>query len=313
VRPLAEPPSTIQTAILLSVFNGERFLPAQLESLLAQTHRSWRLYWRDDGSVDASADLMRAFAAGPAAGRVTEVPRPAGRLGVTRSFLTLLAAAPPAEAVAYADQDDVWMPEKLARGIAALAGVPFAVPALYCARQTLVDADLTRIGVSFRLDRPPGFPAALTQNIATGCTAMLNRRAGALIARSRPPPGTLHDWWSYLVVAAAGGRIIADPEPVVLYRQHGGNLVGARDTWLKRAYGALRRGPRPFMRVLRHHVAALAAEPDLLSPEAARALAVIAEALALPAWRRLPALALPGFLRQTPLETALFRLWFLLG
>jgi Glycosyl transferase family 2 len=313
VPPLPEARSATETAILLSVFNGERFLPAQLESLLAQTHRSWRLYWRDDGSADASAELLRAFAKGPAAGRVVEVRSPAGRLGVTLSFLTLLAAAPLGDIIAYADQDDVWLPEKLARGVAALTGAPADTPTLYCARQTLVDANLAQIGLSFRLDRPPGFPAALTQNIATGCTAMLNRSAAALIARSHPPPTTLHDCWSYLVVAAAGGRIIADSEPSVLYRQHGGNVVGARDTLLKRACCALWRGPRPFMRVLRQHVAALAAEPDLLSPEAAGALAVIAEALSMPAWRRLQALRLAGFCRQTPLETALFRLWFLLG
>ena len=89
--------------------------------------------------------------------------------------------------------------------------------------------------------------------------------------------------------------------------------MGARGTWLARAVGALCRGPRPFMRVFRAHVAALAAAPESLSPEAARALAVTAKALAAPPWRRLPALALPGLRRQTILETLLFRIWFLLG
>ncbi|HUA78466.1 MAG TPA: glycosyltransferase family 2 protein, partial [Acetobacteraceae bacterium] len=247
-------PSGRSVAILLSAYNGAPFLPAQLESLLAQTHRSWRLYWRDDGSTDATRALLRDFAAGPAAGRVVELPSPAGRLGATRSFLELLALAPPADAIAFADQDDVWLPDKLARGLAALAHAPAETPTLYCARQTLVGPTLARIGLSFPIRRPPGFPAALTQNIATGCTAMLNPAAVRLIAASRPPPITLHDWWSYLVVAAAGGRILADPEPAVLYRQHAGNLVGARGAWLPRALGALRRGPRPFMMVFRAHL-----------------------------------------------------------
>ncbi len=304
-------------AILLSGYNGARFLPAQLASLLAQTHRTWCLYWRDDGSADATPALLRAFAAGPAAGRVVELPGPSRRLGATRSFLTLLAALPTLgplpDAVAFADQDDVWLPEKLARGLAALARQPADAPTLYCARQTLVGPGLARIGLSFAIRRPPGFPAALTQNIATGCTEMLNPAAVRLIAQSRPPPATLHDWWSYLVVAAAGGRILVDPEPAVLYRQHGGNLVGARGAWLARATGALIRGPRPFMRVFRAHLAALAATPKLLSPEATAALARIAAALDAPPWRRFPALALAGFYRQTALETFLFRLWFLLG
>jgi len=306
-----------RVAILLSAYNGARFLPAQLDSLLAQTHPDWCLCWRDDGSTDATPALLRAFAAGPAAGRAVELPGPPGRLGASRSFLALLSAlptlGPPPEAVAFADQDDVWLPEKLARGLAALANQPPDIPALYCARQTLVGPSLGRIGLSFPIRRPPGFPAALTQNIATGCTEMLNLAAIRLIARSRPPPATLHDWWSYIVVAAAGGRILVDPEPAVLYRQHGGNLVGARRAWLTRALGALRRGPRPYMGVFRAHLAALAATPELLAPEAAAALARIEAALEAPRWRRLSAVTLAGFYRQTRLETLLFRLWFLLG
>ncbi len=314
------PAAEARVAILLSTYNGARFLPAQIESLLAQTHRTWCLYWRDDGSADGTKALLRAFAAGPAAGRMVELPdlpdQP-GPLGPTRSFLALLAVLPaldpPPDAVAFADQDDVWLPGKLARGLAALAREPADVPALYCARQTLVGPTLARIGLSFPIRRPPGFPTALTQNIATGCTTMLNLAAVRLVARSRPPPVTLHDWWSYLVVAAAGGEILADPEPAILYRQHGGNFIGARGAWLTRALGAICRGPRPFMHVFRAHLAALAATPELLSAEAAAALATIATALEAPPWKRLPALALPGLYRQTALETFLFRLWFLLG
>ena len=90
-----------------------------------------------------------------------------------------------------------------------------------------MDARLQRLGISGPLSRPAGFPASLTQNVATGCTVMLNRAAARLVAASRPSTGTLHDWWAYLLVTAAGGRLIQDEEPVVLYRQHAQNLVGA--------------------------------------------------------------------------------------
>jgi len=313
VPELAEPHHQERVAILLSVFNGEHFLREQLESLLVQTHRSWQLYWRDDGSDDRSASLLRAFGAGPGKGRVCEITEPFGRLGAMRGYFTLLVAAPPHSTIAFSDQDDVWLPEKPERGLSALAAVPDHVPALYCARQTLVDANLTRLGLSASFVRPPGFPAALTQNIVTGCTAMLNRPAASILVRSLPPSATLHDWWSYLVVAAAGGYILLDPEPAILYRQHAGNLVGARPSRLRRALRALRRGPKPFMALLRQHVASLAATPELLSPAAQESLDQIAAALAAPPWRRLSALSLAGFFRQTPLETALFRVWFLLG
>ena len=297
-------------AVLLSTHNGAKFLDAQLDSLLAQSCTDWRLHWRDDGSADATGALMQRFRHGSGRGRVVvHEPRP---MGVTASYLALLRAAE-AELVAFADQDDVWLPDKLARGVQALDAVPAGVPALYCARQVLVDAGLRRLGLSSSVRRPVGFPAALTQNIATGCTVMMNRTAARLVAGSRQPGSTLHDWWSYLVVAAAGGRLLLDETPTVLYRQHPANLVGAPRSLTRRAVAAMRRGPSVFMGVLRDHVAALAAQPHLLCPESRAALAVIDAALRDGPRGRAAALRLPGMHRQTWQETLLFRVWFMVG
>ncbi len=306
-------PASPPVAILLSTWNGERFLPAQLDSILAQTEAPWVLYWRDDGSTDGTVALMRAFGQGAGRGRCVDLCDDAGRLGATASFLRLLRAAPSGGAVAFADQDDVWLPGKLGRGAAALAAVPAATPALYCARQVLVDAELRRLGLSFPVRRAPGFPAALIQNVATGCTVMLNATAAALAARARAPAPTVHDWWCYLLVAAAGGRLIVDDEPAVLYRQHGGNAVGAPPSLRRRAAAALRRGPGVFMAVLRGHVAALHEQPWLLAPAHRPAFEVLERALQDGAWRRLAALRLRGLRRQTWQETLLFRWWFLIG
>ena len=187
------------------------------------------------------------------------------------------------------------------------------MPALYCARQILVDADLRQIGFSGGLAKWAGFPASLTQNVATGCTVMLNRAAALLVAASRPARGTLHDWWCYLLVTAAGGRVLQDEEPVVLYRQHAGNLVGAPGSMAHRAIAALRRGPGVFMGVLRQHVAALAAQPDLLSDAARTDVLRLQSALEGGPLTRLRALRTPGFYRQTWPETLLFRWWFIIG
>jgi hypothetical protein len=301
-------------AILLSTHNGEQFLAEQLDSFLTQTHPDWTLYWRDDRSTDGTVPLLRDFAmhVGPKA----HPGLPCGRQShMLRSFLTLLAAARDEDAglFAFADQDDVWLPHKLQRGVAALGAIPPGVPALYCTRTVLVDAGLRRIGLSAPVRRPPGFPAALTQNIATGCTTMLNRAAADLVLASAPPPGTLHDWWSYLMVAAAGGRILTDAEPSVLYRQHPGNLIGAPPGLLRRGIAAFRRGPGVFMNIFRQHVAALEAQPHLLSAPARQDLEVIARALRGGLRERRAALRLPGFTRQTWPEDVVFRLWFMLG
>lgn len=300
-----------RVAVLLSTYNGARFLPAQLESFRAQSEPGWVLFWRDDGSTDETVALMEAFAAEVGEGRSVRVAA-SDHLGANGSFFALLLAAQDSGLpLAFADQDDRWLPEKLGWALAALEGQ--AGPVLYCSRQLLADEALEPIGESVPLRRPPGFPAALTQNIATGCTVVLNAEAARVLAGSRPPSATLHDWWSYLVVTASGGRVIADPRPTVLYRQHRGNLVGAPRSRFRRARAALQRGPAAFMAVLREHVAALRAQPDLLSPESRRTLDVIDHALRGGVAARLRALSLPGLYRQTPAETALFRWWFLVG
>jgi glycosyltransferase involved in cell wall biosynthesis len=306
-----------RVAILLATYNGATYLREQLDSFLAQDHGDWTLYWRDDGSTDATTAIMDDFAARVGQGRCVRVAEPDGRLGVLGSFLALLRAASPGlgerDATAFADQDDVWLPRKLSRGMAALAKTPPGQPALYFARQILVDEHLRRLGLSAPLAIKPGFPAALTQNVAAGCTVLLNRAAATLVAGSAPPEGTLHDWWSYILVSAVGGRIVADPEPTILYRQHGGNAIGAASSRLRRAIAAARRGPGPFMRDFARHLDSLAAHAALLSPTAARDLTVLRRAVADGPLRRLHALQLPGLKRNHWSEGLLFRLWFLIG
>ncbi len=205
------------------------------------------------------------------------------------------------------------MPNKLAHGVEALVGLPAHQPALYFCARIPVDAGLKHIGPAVVPSRPPGFPASLTQNVAPGCCMILNRAAAELIAATEAPAGTWHDWWAYIVVSASGGRIIAGDSPDVLYRQHGANAVGEPLGPRHRAVAALRRGRRPFMALFRRQIEALKSAP-LPLPEPTRALLATIDNACRGGWlARLQALRVPGLVRQTPAETALFRLWFLLG
>ena len=299
--------------VLLSTYEGSRFLRTQLESLAAQNFPDWVLLWRDDGSTDNTVELLEAFGASRPPGHCIPVDQPPGRIGITASFLTLLRRVPPGCPAAFADQDDVWLPDKLRRGETALRALPPDRPALYFSRQRLIDAAGRSLGLS-PLVEAAMFPAALTQNIATGCTVMLNPAAVALVARSTPPPGTLHDWWSYLLVSAADGILVADPEPTVLYRQHAGNAVGAPHSMLRRASMALRRGPDAFMRLFRAHVAALARNDGLIPEHTRRDLVQLNVALDGAGWRRLAGVVhISGLRRRTTPETVLFWIWFLFG
>ena len=304
-----------RVVILLSTFNGAAFLPQQLQSFMAQMHTNWILLWRDDGSSDDTVAIVEAFAAGrPGCMRVQE---PTGRWGATASFLLLLRAAreivQSTDLVAFSDQDDVWLPRKLARGVASLSETEPECPALYCARQILVDGGLHRIGESPKVLRTPAFPASLAQNVASGCTTMLNFTAVALVAASLPPRVAYHDWWCYILVTAAGGTCLCDDAEVILYRQHSRNAVGAPASTFRRAYAALWRGPTEFMTLLRAHLSALAEHPSLISQHARRDIVRLQGALRGGPVRRWATLWSLGLQRQSVAETLIFYLWFIIG
>ncbi|MFZ1726244.1 MAG: glycosyltransferase family 2 protein, partial [Albidovulum sp.] len=227
---------TPEVTILLALFNGERHLRAQLDSYAAQTHPVWSLRVSDDGSTDAGPTIMQQFADAHPDRDIRLVEGP--RQGFAQNFLHLLqAAGPTAPMVALSDQDDIWMSEKLARGVKALTAVANGTPALYCARTQIVAPDLTPITLSRHWNRRFSFANALVQNIAAGNTIMLNRAALNIAQAIHPGDIPAHDWWLYQIISGAGGKIIWDDEPVLLYRQHPGNEMGRNDTpraWIVR-------------------------------------------------------------------------------
>jgi hypothetical protein len=224
----------------MATWNGARHLPAQLDSLLAQSHADWSLLLRDDGSTDATLACLAAFRDAHPARRIDILPPPAPASaggGAAANFLHLLSHPDPAGATAltaFADQDDVWLPHKLARAIAVLGAdaAPGAPPAVYASRSIHTDADLRQQGPSTLHPRPPAFGNALVQNVLGGNTIVMNPAATALVSATCPvalQDGAVpfHDWWVYLVASGSGARIVNDPEPGLLYRQHSANVLGA--------------------------------------------------------------------------------------
>jgi glycosyltransferase involved in cell wall biosynthesis len=212
-------------AILLATRNGARFIDDQLASIAAQSHRNWSLWVGDDGSSDATIDRITAFRrAYP--DRAVHLRAGPGR-GVTANFLALLCdPGILADYAAFCDQDDVWLPGKLARALDMIGRTDG--PALYGARTIITDARLRVTGLSPDFRRPPCFGNALVQNMAGGNTMVMNAAARRLIAQAGPQVAPVcHDWWAYQIVTGAGGRFIFDRRPALLYRQHGGNLIGA--------------------------------------------------------------------------------------
>lgn len=218
--------------ILCPVHNGARYLRAFLDSVQAQTHTDWQLWMVDDGSADDSRLLLAAAARDD--DRIHVLPSPPSRLGAAGAFAWLWARVP-AEAkwIAFADQDDVWRADKLARSLQALraAVTDVDMPGLVHTDLEVVDAALVTLAPSYWrqagiVPAPPTFRRLVAQNVATGCTMLLNR---ALYERVGDIPAgvTMHDAW-VACVAAFTGTVVALTEPTVRYRQHGNNTLGAR-------------------------------------------------------------------------------------
>lgn len=218
--------------VILSVHNGATYLGAMLDSLVAQTHPTWRLWMRDDGSTDGTRDVMRRAA--DADPRIVVLASGEGRLGAARSFGWLLDRVPANSAyVMCADHDDVWLPGKIAATLAVMRRAEREAPGPVLVHTDLVVVDdaLRPIAPSFWrfsgvAPEPVSLRRLVVQNVVTGPTMMLNRALREL-AGSVPAAAIYQDWW-YSLVAAAFGRIVALPEATTLYRQHGANSVGAR-------------------------------------------------------------------------------------
>ncbi|MFN4172196.1 MAG: glycosyltransferase [Pseudorhodobacter sp.] len=299
-RPLQPPPRIV---ILMAVYNGAAHLAAQLDSFAAQTDPDWDLIASEDGSQDDSPALLAEAAArwrdGPAPHRVTVLEGP--RRGLVRNFFHLIASLPEgSELAALSDQDDVWFPDKLARARSALATLPEGQPGLYCARSLICDAGLQPYRVSPLFRRPPSFRNALVQSAGGGNTMMLNRAAIDIVRAAVTEAGeaAVHDWWLYQIVTACGGTILRDPEPVLHYRQHGGNAIGANTTARGRIHRMLFIMGRRFAAWNEMNLRALDASRHRFTPEAARILDLYARARRGRLWGRLGALRASGVYRQ---------------
>jgi glycosyltransferase involved in cell wall biosynthesis len=215
-------------AILMCTYNGERFISEQLDSIQRQTHHDWALYISDDGSTDKTLEIIRSWAiANSFQDRVRVFDGP--RQGFANNFLSLTANQEiEADIFFWADQDDIWLRDKIDRTLGFFIDKNPETPILYCGRTILVDVDNVQYGLSPLQNKyPPSFGNALVQSLAGGNTMAFNSKARELITLACGSDIPSHDWWAYLAVSGHGGTVIYDPEPGLRYRQHGQNMIGS--------------------------------------------------------------------------------------
>ncbi len=219
--------ATPRVAVLLSTYNGGRFLAEQIDSLIAQTHENWAIYASDDGSTDNTLDLLEQYDKRLAPGRLNIIRGP--QKGFAHNFLSMAKnEAIEADYFAFCDQDDIWHPERISQSIKALQLHPDDKPSLFCARTILIDDFNTPIGYSPLFSKPATFKNALIQSIAGGNTMLFNAKARQLLAQIKSDQDIIfHDWLIYLLVSGCGGNVHYSNQPLVSYRQHSGNLIGS--------------------------------------------------------------------------------------
>jgi glycosyltransferase involved in cell wall biosynthesis len=211
----------MKISVALCTYNGANFLREQLSSIVAQTRHPDELVVCDDGSADATVAIITEFAS--KAQFPVHFHSNVHNLGVAANFSKAVGLCS-GDLVAFSDQDDVWLPHKLARTEQMIHRSINPASTLYCSRLQYVNASL----VPFYFSPIPtsiGFQNAVVENIATGCSVAFGSEIQQRLMQASPSDMIMHDWWAYLI-ATAFGHIVYDTTPTVLYRQHGGNITG---------------------------------------------------------------------------------------
>lgn len=219
-------------AVLLATYNGERFLREQIESLYAQTIKDWTIYVHDDGSTDGTKAILDEYVEKKDNFVVLDYP---SQKGASNNFFSLLKRVN-ASYFFFADQDDVWMSNKMEKCLVRMLQIEkstISKPVLVCCDACVTDEKLKVVSQSL-WERSGAYPEFLTNfnesaatPFVTGCTMLLNKAAKESVLWNVTEKATMHDAFITLCVFKACGIVEPIRESLMYYRQHGENTLGA--------------------------------------------------------------------------------------
>lgn len=220
-------------AILLATYNGGRYLKEQIDSIIGQSYNDWILYITDDGSTDNTIDIIESYTC--SRNNIVFLPSSKG-MGAKNSFMWLLNEVD-ADYYMFADQDDIWLPDKILKTYQKMLDCQARFIDKNCAiiihsDLLVVDENLNIISNSFAkytktLIQYSSFSYYSAYNNITGCTMMFNRKSREL-SLNPPPFIKMHDSWIARVVSFNQGVIEYIDTPLIMYRQHSNNVLGAK-------------------------------------------------------------------------------------
>lgn len=215
--------------ILLSTYNGKKYLRCQLDSLINQSLLgNISILIRDDGSTDNTLDILKQYEMKYSFIKVTK----GKNIGAKKSFFKLIQEAGEFDYYAFCDQDDYWFSDKLEKAISVLSNYNDREPLLYFSALKCVDSNLKIIEKNkTKKETAYNFGQIMIKNNANGCTMVFNNKTMDALKFGFKKTINIellpfHDHWTYLVVLSLGGKVIYDNEARILYRQHNCNEVG---------------------------------------------------------------------------------------
>lgn len=216
----------MKIAVLISTYNGEKYLRKQLDSIIRQKGCDVEIYIRDDGSKDSTMQILDEY---KAKGLIQVYHESnSNNLGPAKSFLYMLHNIKGYQYYAFSDQDDLWDSDKLEIAIHSLESIQ--KPALYCCNARIIDEnDNTNGEFAYRKKNSITLANEVCMGGALGCTMVMNSQLASIIqSNSIPSKMIMHDCFIQAVCGAIGGKTIFDMKSHMGYRQHGANVVGVK-------------------------------------------------------------------------------------
>lgn len=224
----------IELAILLATYNGERYLQEQIDSLYSQTYKNWSLFIHDDGSTDSTLEIINKNASKHDNIIVLNYP---SHKGAKENFFSMLQTVDAAYYM-FCDQDDVWVENKIAVSIKRMHELEkqfnnSEIPIIVHSDLYVVNSNMELVDKSFwhysgiRPDYINNFERLMPCNLVTGCTMLINQKAKYVSFSYSRKYAHMHDAWITACVMKVGGIVSEIKTPLVYYRQHLGNFIGA--------------------------------------------------------------------------------------
>ena len=213
--------------VLLSTYNGEKYLKEQIESIIKQEEVEISLLVRDDGSTDKTIEILEEISKN---NRNIKIYKGENK-GPARSFMELVQKSEEVDYYAFADQDDIWETKKIISAVKKLNNPD--IPELYISSLTIVDENLNNIEKK-EIQGKFTFEDEMIKNFATGCTQVFNKKLRNIINLYEPQYIIMHDSWITRVCYAIGGNVVIDKNSYIKYRQHSNNVVGYKDGGIKK-------------------------------------------------------------------------------